>query len=199
MIILKYFLISTIFFSYSVKPPSVDHKLYNYEYAGGFKGALARNDNFKYDFYFLFERENDIKGYGNDVTIEYLTTENYPVLNLYDVNLKRKITSYARDVKGIDYITYDHVYNLFKNTFFSGLSLGYFNKQEFDLMYYLSLETDSLNIIYRIGKDNYIFKFKLFTEFKLYKSLYLQPLFNYVATDTNYDYQAKTMFNFKFS
>jgi len=164
--------IIAIIFSFSVRSPALNEMPFDYEARIGGKGN-------NYSISILTERENNLYGYGEDITYT----------NKFDDTLFYQVISYVRNTKYINSKTFD-VYKKYKQYKY-GVAASLTDLEYLDLLLFAGYKQKYLNFEIRFNHHRYIANCSLGIEHKLNNKILLHPFIKYYKNNDKSDYQIK--------
>jgi len=166
--------ILAILFSLSARNPMIDTAPFDYEARIGIRGS-------NYNVICLYERENGIYGYGDDIS--YI--RKFKTLHTSHI----KFTSYVRETKEMNTKTVD-IYNKYENIEY-GVSLALSGLEKLDFMGYVGYKTRHITADLRMNFDRIISNLLLEYRIPIQKHISLHPFLKYHKNNDKTDWQAK--------
>lgn len=195
MLLAKLFLLSSLFFSYSVRTPAtIDQNIYDYEYRLGCEGNINNYSNISYYLDGLYEREEGIKGSGHDIDIKIkdnvgIKDNPYPAI--------WHLSSYYRQVTDFSIQTLDAGIKI-APVWIIGVSIAGDISARMNLMFYGGYDNGWIEANLRSDNNTTIKDLRLKKEWKVKGSMFVEPQLVWKSINADKDYQGKLLFKFKF-
>lgn len=196
MILFNSIIIISMLCSFAVRTPTFEDYLYDYEIRAGFKWELKEH-KLKSGIMFLYEREDNVYGFGHNVWLNYNKRDSViSTILKKEVTYYRNIESFERQVYDFSVQTIDTGYNL-NDWFLIGYSISLESFDNFNVLYYNRIDLNWCCLEFRYNFHKMINTIKLFPVIKFAEKISMRPYFEMRQVDDKKYFFGKIEFEYK--